>query len=201
MEDASAAIDNGADLLGFIFVPTSPRAILLTQAENILRVVQGKARVVGVFMDSPLADVVKACDQLHLDLVQLHGSESPDYCDAVPVPVIKRVKIKCKFSNGPFTFYDVALSDVAAYRKANIQYLLLEPGKGKPPCDWEKVRLPPDMPPYFLAGGLTPANVTSVVDRFWPDGVDVASGVEESPGVKSVEKLRAFCKAATSPPT
>ncbi|HEX8435474.1 phosphoribosylanthranilate isomerase [Archangium sp.] len=193
VEDARLAWAAGADALGLNFYPRSPRFVTAETAAALARTRPALGAVVGVFVnESPdvIRDRVRECG---LTAVQLHGDEPPEACSGYGVPVIKALRVR-----GPEdverarTF--VGAGDVAA--------LLLDGaapgyGGGGVGFDWSLVaRLADAGVPVLVAGGLTPANVEEAVRATRPYGVDVASGVEVSPGIKDADAVRAFVRAA-----
>jgi phosphoribosylanthranilate isomerase len=185
--DAQAAVRAGADALGVILAPGHRRSLTLKEAARVFERVPRTVGRVGVFVDAPLEDISRAVEVLALTEVQLHGAEGPMYCAAVPAPVVKT------FHVGP----DFDAAEIMRYRGAIAAVLLdtlvqgVAGGSGKS-FDWELGRHIPDAVPVFLAGGLRPANVREAVRRLHPAGVDVSSGVEESPGIKSPELMERF---------
>lgn len=194
VHDAQLAVEAGADYVGLIFVPESPRCIAFAQAREIVDAVKGKVRCVGVFQNPEMAHIQACLDQIPLDLVQLHGTESPAFCQAMPVPVIKALTYDPKTNT-------TSLAEYAALSSTSLHALLVDGPKGDAEFQWERTPLAgplkpaPNFPPVFLAGRLTPETVAPLIQRFQPDGVDVASGVETSPGMKDLAKLQAFCQA------
>ncbi|HEY9786913.1 MAG TPA: phosphoribosylanthranilate isomerase, partial [Candidatus Obscuribacterales bacterium] len=192
-DDAGIAISCGADFLGFIFVPASPRSVAPGVARQVIQNARGKVKAVGVFRDSPLDLVMDVAVEAGLDCVQLHGSEAPEVCaDArarIGKPVIKALEIASE--------KDLAV-DVSRYRGA-VDYLLFDRPKGSTEPEWLTMAVGKVMEigssidvPYFFAGGLNPFNVSDVVRRIKPFAVDVASGVESEPGRKDHVKLQEF---------
>jgi phosphoribosylanthranilate isomerase len=164
----------------------------LTLDEAAIVLAQAPASVirVGVFVDAPLSQVVDAVVRLGLDEVQLHGVEDPGYCASVPVPVVKTFRV------GPGC--DPLVMD--RYRGV-VEAVLLDTlvegaagGSGRT-FDWEAARGLPDVAPVYLAGGLRPENVAAAMRTLRVAGVDVSSGVEEAPGIKSEDMLREFIAA------
>lgn len=187
-EDALAAARLGADAVGLIFYPPSPRGVDIETARKVRRALPPYVTVVGVFVD-PQADFVeRAIREVSLDLIQFHGNESPEFCQACGRPYIKAVRVR----------EDTDLHQLAR-RYAGAQALMLdsfEPGKpggtGKS-FDWDLV--PRDLElPVILAGGLTPDNVASAVASVSPFAVDANGGVEASPGIKDHAKIEAFIR-------
>jgi phosphoribosylanthranilate isomerase len=187
-EDAGAVVEHGADGLGLVFYPDSPRYVPVKQARAITDEVAPLVTVVGLFVNAS-ADAVKAVlDTVPLGLLQFHGSETNDQCNQFGVPFIKSIAV-CD---------DVdVLSCMQSYPDASGFILdAWQPqthGGGGDAFDWERV---PDSSPaaMILAGGLTPENVALAIRSTRPYAVDVSSGVESSKGIKSAEKITAFMK-------
>jgi phosphoribosylanthranilate isomerase len=188
LDDALACCDAGADALGFNFWPQSKRHITVEQAATIARRVPPNVRTVGVFVNPTAADVDRAFASGAIDLAQLHGDETPEFCGRFAGRYIKALRLRD-----------------AASLQALAQY----------PCDL--VLVDADTPGYggsgqradvalaaeaaaarrvILAGGLTPENVGEAIAAVRPYGVDVAGGVEREPGVKDWLKVAAFVKEA-----
>jgi phosphoribosylanthranilate isomerase len=190
LEDALLAAELGADALGFIFYPPSPRKVAPEEARAIIAQLPPFVTTVGVFVDEDAALVSTLAARLGLDWVQLHGQESPEYCRTLGRRVIKGFRIQDKSS----------LADMAVYRGA-AQALLLDTykkgqagGTGET-FDWRLANEAKAYGPIILAGGLTPYNVAQAIATAQPRAVDVASGVEVAPGKKDPEKLRKFFAA------
>jgi phosphoribosylanthranilate isomerase len=193
LEDALAAVRLGADALGFNFWPGSRRFIAPALARAIIRRLPPLVTTVGVFVDSSHDEAVAAAAISGVQVMQLHGGESPLLCRSFQLPVLKALPV-----GGP-----EALAAADAY--AGLAGLLLDaptPGQGGsgPPCHWPTARALAGRGPVVLAGGLTPGNVADAVAAVGPYGVDVASGVERSPGVKDHELLERFIRAAKESP-
>jgi indole-3-glycerol phosphate synthase/phosphoribosylanthranilate isomerase len=191
--DARAASTAGAHLLGLVFA-ASPRQIDIEQAVEIRSAVPG-ARLCGVFQDAEPAEVILTAEKCGLDLIQLHGNESPQECrqlaESTGLPLIKALRP------------DEATPDkVAAYDAA--AYLLIDrPKSGSAAIDQGALletaaRIKAAGREVFLAGGLDPANVADAVAACAPFGVDVSSGVESEPGRKDHAALREFIREASS---
>ncbi|MBM4301354.1 MAG: phosphoribosylanthranilate isomerase [Deltaproteobacteria bacterium] len=192
LEDALLAAELGADALGFIFYPKSPRKVAPETAREIIARLPPFVASVGVFVDEEAAVVQELAASLGLDWVQLHGQESPDYCLSLGRRVIKGFRIKDGTS----------LKDLALYRGAVQAFLLdtYKPGQvggtGES-FDWH---LALEAKPYgriILAGGLNAENVAQAIATALPAAVDAASGTEAAPGKKDPDKLRAFFKAVS----
>jgi phosphoribosylanthranilate isomerase len=190
LEDALLAADLGADALGFIFYPKSPRYVAPETARGIIAQLPPLVTSVGVFVDEEAAAVREVAGRVGLDWLQVHGQESPDYCRTLKRRVIKGFRIKDASS----------LKDLEPFRGA-VQALLLDTykkgqvgGTGET-FDWELARQAKAYGRIILAGGLVPENVARAVAVAQPDAVDVASGTEAAPGRKAPDRLRAFFRA------
>ncbi|MDX2457640.1 MAG: phosphoribosylanthranilate isomerase [Gammaproteobacteria bacterium] len=188
VEDAGAVVRYGADALGLVFYPDSPRYVALEQARAIADSVAPLVTIVGLFVN-PSPDVVKAVlDAVPLGLLQFHGAEANDDCKQFGKPFIKSIAVR----DG----VDV-LSHMQGYPDATGFILdAWQPqthGGGGEIFDWDRV---PDNPPapMILAGGLTPENVSLAIRSTRPYAVDVSSGVEFAKGIKSAKKIAAFMK-------
>jgi phosphoribosylanthranilate isomerase len=188
-EDARAAVAAGADYLGVNFWPGSPRAVDVPGAQAIAAV-RGTVPLVGVFVDAPRAHVERIVAEVDLALLQFHGAESPAYCRGWGHPIVKAIRVP------PGT---QAAALAAAYE--GVAYMLVDAyvegqpgGTGRRVAAEALVGLPAAR--LFLAGGLDADNVADAVRAVRPFAVDVASGVEERPGVKNHEKIRRFIEHA-----
>jgi phosphoribosylanthranilate isomerase len=190
LEDARFASGALVDYLGFIFYEGSPRYIEAGKAGAIINWLEGP-QCVGVFVNQPLDDVNSISRQTGIDLVQLHGNESPDYCKLIDKPVIKAIHIE----------KDSTLDDlkdrVAAYTDV-VDYLLFDHKAGEQwggtgqTFDWKLLEsINPDLP-VFLSGGLNADNIKSAIQTVKPYAVDLSSSLEEEPGLKDFEKIEIF---------
>ncbi|HSE95960.1 MAG TPA: phosphoribosylanthranilate isomerase [Methylomirabilota bacterium] len=191
LADALMAAEAGADALGFIFVEDTPRYVTPARAASIVAALSPFVVSVGVFWDHGLDHVRAVADECRLGAVQFHGSEGPDMVAAAPRPVLKTVKVTRR--------EDLTLLD--QYQPA--AFLLDSParwseGELRAPISWELARLAAPRGRIVLAAGLTPDNVAEAVRIARPYGVDVNSGVEQSPGRKDPDKVRRFIEAARS---
>ncbi len=179
------AVGLGADFIGLNFYPPSPRCLALEPAAAIARIVKGRGRLVGVFVNAARAYVRERLESLELDLLQFHGDEDDDALAGWPVPVIRALRLRS----------DAAL-DVIDIGKIKADFILLDTfhpqlfgGTG------QARRLDAlgalDLSRVFVSGGLTPDNVTEAA-ALNPYAIDVASGVESAPAIKDHDKLRSF---------
>lgn len=188
VDDAMMATEWGTDAVGFIFAP-SPRQITLQQAREISNQLPPFVCRVGVFVDSTLEQIQEAISVARLDMVQLHGSESPEFCNSLFPRVIKSFRVKD----------ESVVRDTARYRVS--AYLLdsynvaLRGGTGQT-FDWDVAKIGSRLGRIILSGGLNPDNVHSAIEHIEPYAVDTSSGVETRPGKKDIYKLRAFIEAA-----
>jgi phosphoribosylanthranilate isomerase len=189
--DALLAVALGADALGFIFYPKSPRYVEPEAARQIISQLPPFVAAVGVFVDEAAATVQDLAARVGLDWLQLHGRETPEYCRSLGRKVIKGFRIK-----------DVSsLAELAPDRDAAVALLLDTYKKGQVGgtgeiFDWHLAKQAQAYGHIILAGGLTPENVAQAIAAAQPQAVDVASGTEAAPGKKDPEKLRAFLAAA-----
>lgn len=188
--DARLAASMGADYLGVIFAE-SPRRVGLARAQELRAAVPASA-LVGVFKDQPLADVVNAALACDLDLVQLHGAESPDYCDQVLHGAGKPVVKAFRGARVPGS------AELAAFRTTS--YFLFDfdsPPAAETEGAWDDVAAARRMGfRVFVAGGLDASNVRDIVVRTQAFAVDVCRGVEREPGVKDPAALERFLAEA-----
>ena len=180
---AQAAVEAGADLLGFHFC-SSERRVSPEEAKAIVEGLSVRPAVVGVFIDQEPAEVRQIAEFVGLDMLQLHGSEAPGF-DA-GVPVMKVLKIKDDSVPDASEWPDPIMLDSWSIDQRG--------GTGRT-WDWDLARELLETRKVFIAGGLEPGNVGKVVSRFKPYGVDVSSGVESSVRVKDPDKVRAFVHA------
>jgi phosphoribosylanthranilate isomerase len=186
IDDALLAIEAGADALGFVFHDNSPRNIDPDKAAAIIAALPPLVQTVGVFVNVEADTINRIALQCRLDLVQLHGDETPAFCAKMCRRVIKAFRIKDITSLEPMVHYRVAACLLDAYSPR-------EYGGTGISFNWETAKLAKEFgTPIILAGGLTPDNVQEAVETVLPYGVDVSSGVERAPGIKDPEKVREF---------
>ncbi len=187
-EDAAAAVAAGVDALGFVLTRGSRRHVEPAEAAKIARTLPPFISTVALFMDDDPDWIDEAIDNLNPDLLQFHGNESPEDCERHACPYLKAVPMG-SISNVP--------GYAAVYRSATGLLLdanaIGEAGGSGHSFDWTRV---PDLPkPMILAGGLDPMNVGRAIRLTRPYGVDVSSGIEASPGIKDIRKMRDFVAA------
>jgi phosphoribosylanthranilate isomerase len=192
VDDAEEAVEAGANALGLMFYPGSPRHVSLEQAQSIERHLPAYIIRVGVFADQPPEDVFSAMHRCGLHLLQFHGQETPEYCQQFGIMTMKAFRIR----NGQ------SLLEIPKYKTDSIlldSYVAGKQGGTGEAFNWNlAVEAQKFGKPIFLAGGLTPDNVAIAVQIVKPFAVDVSSGVEKSPGKKDSAKMRAFVAAVRS---
>lgn len=190
--DAETAVAAGANALGFIFYPRSPRAVTPAQASVICRSLPGHVARVGVFVNASPEEVNEAIVLCGLNILQFHGDESPEYCSQFGIMTMKAFRVRDQETIATLPRYPTHAWLLDAYNPVQLG------GSGES-FDWRlAVAASQFGKPIFLAGGLTPENVAQAIRQVKPFGVDVSSGVEIAPGRKDHEKVRAFVAAARS---
>jgi len=196
VEDARKAEELGADYLGFVFFDKSLRVITLPACERIVDGLKGSSKKVGLFLDQPIAEVARIARAAGLDALQLHGDEGPEYINEMikvfrkRIIIIKSFKIKKGFDFSVLDKYPM------------VDFILFDtfkegmPGGTGIAFDWDIVSGRTFQKPLFLAGGLNPGNVREAVRKVNPYAVDIASGVESSPGKKDHALMEGFINAA-----
>lgn len=189
LQDALDACEMGADILGFNFVPASPRYLNPYTAREIISRLPPFVTRVGVFADEELSVLNDMTTFLNLDAVQLHGSEDAQYCRMVKGPVVKAIRVSL-----PSDLEGLDELDVSAYLlDARVEGYLGGSGQTFP---WQLAKGFCRDQKVFVAGGLTPENVGDAVRTLTPYGVDAASGVETEPGIKDPVLMERFIMAA-----
>jgi len=191
-EDAAAAVEAGADAIGFVFHKQSPRCAEAAVVKGIVKSLPPFVLPIGVFVNEDCKVVRGVMDGCDLALAQLHGDETAAYCEALGRPVLKAIRLRDRRSF-------LALAEFQG--RAGVRGFLVDAfspdaygGTGQV-ADWSLAAEAASAVPILLAGGLTPGNVAQAIQQVRPYGVDVSSGVEASPGKKDHEKVRAFVRA------
>lgn len=186
VEDGLAAAASGADAIGLVFWPQSPRFVTLDQARAVVEKLPPFVTVVGVYVDPEPRAVEESIAAARLDLLQFHGDEPPEFCRQFARPYIKAVRVRQGLD---------LLQYASRYRQA--RGLLLDTfvdgmaGGTGVEFDWNLI--PKDLPlPLILSGGLGTGNVARAIERIKPWGVDVSSGVEAAKGIKDPQKIAEF---------
>jgi phosphoribosylanthranilate isomerase len=195
-----AVIAAGADYCGFVFFPPSPRNISLGQLAELAARGGNRIARVGLFVDPDDAQLAGAIEAGRLDAVQLHGKESPERAAQVKarfgLPVWKALPVSAREDVERASAYSAA-ADLLLFDAKTPKGAL--PGGMGLTFDWSLLGAYKGPLPWGLAGGLTPGNVAEAVAQTRPPLVDTSSGVESAPGIKDVDKIAAFCKAARQP--
>ena len=186
VDDALASVRLGADALGFIFWPHSPRYIAPAMARNIVRSTGPFVSTVGVFVNPSAAEVDDAIRLSGISMLQFHGEESAEFCESFGRPFIKAFKAE---GDGDLLKSTAGYGGAEGWLFDSHDEKLIG-GTGRP-FDWD--RLPEHLArPLILSGGLSPSNVAEGIRRLRPFAVDVSSGVEQSKGIKDAAKVAAF---------
>ncbi|HEY7150888.1 MAG TPA: phosphoribosylanthranilate isomerase [Solirubrobacterales bacterium] len=195
LEDARQAVRLGAWAIGLNHHPESPRYCQPDAAVEIAAELRRRLEVVGVFVDPTLDDVAAAAENESLTMIQLHGGEGPAFCREAGrrtgCKVIKALRVRSSADIQAAEAYRTDLHLLDAYRPGQAG------GTGES-FDWELLAGRASAVPLILAGGLTPANVAEAIAASRPYAVDVASGVEASPGIKDHELMTEFAERAQS---
>lgn len=190
-DDGVAAAEAGADAIGLVFWPGSPRAVTLERARAIGAALPPFVVRVGVFVDAARDWMARVADSVGLDLLQLHGDEPPETFDDLPRRALKAVRVGDGF----------APEDALRYEGQAAGLLLDTRAPGTPggtgcAFDWALARGVRERSRFLLlAGGLTPDNVRAAIEEIRPDGVDASSSLEAAPGRKDHDRVRAFVQA------
>ncbi|VAW49260.1 Phosphoribosylanthranilate isomerase [hydrothermal vent metagenome] len=192
VEDAMRAVNAGADAIGLVFYPPSPRNVVLEQATEIAASLPAFVTKTALFVNPTEADVQAVLQQVSVNLLQFHGDESPAFCEQFQCDYIKAIRMK-----------DGIDLERIAQQYTRASGLLLDaykagiPGGTGEQFDW--ARVPRSLSkPIILAGGLTPENVQQAIEQTQPWAVDVSGGVERSKGIKSAEKMEQFMQRVMS---
>lgn len=193
-----AAISAGATHIGLVFFDKSPRNVDMEQARALAATACGVVKVTGLFVDPPSAFIEAVRDSVHLDVIQLHGSESPEFVSRNRmrhgIEVWKALGVKTKADLASAKDYVGAASRMLYDAKPPAGSDL--PGGTGLAIDWSIFAGAEHALPWVLAGGLDPDNVAEAMRQTGAISVDVSSGVESAPGVKDAERIAAFCAAA-----
>jgi phosphoribosylanthranilate isomerase len=199
-ETVDAALDAGADMVGFVFFPPSPRHLQFDLARGLGARVRGRAQKVALTVDADEVFLQAIVEALQPDIMQLHGSESANQIQAIRrkfgLPVMKAVPIAIKDDLARIATYaavaDRLLFDARAPRDAT------RPGGLGNTFDWRLLSDVQPRVPFMLSGGLDAGNVGEALRTTRASAIDVSSGVERAPGVKDIDKIKAFVRAARS---
>lgn len=200
-ETVDAAVAAGADMIGLVFFPKSPRNVTLEQAAALAARARGKAKIVTLVVDAGDAQLQEIAAKVDPDLIQAHGSESPERVAEIArltgKPVIKAIRVRDEGDIASAAEFSEAASLILYDAKAPETLGSALPGGNGHAFDWGLLdgRRPPA---FMLAGGLNPENVAHAIRMTGAPVVDVSSGVESAPGVKDIGLIRKFIEAAKS---
>ena len=199
-ETVTAALVAGADLVGFVFFPKSPRNVSIATAKKLARIARGKAKVVALIVDAEDALIDEITREVAPDLFQAHGGETPERIAEINRrsgrPVIKAIKIKSDADVAQAKAYETTAALILYDAKAPETLKNALPGGNGIAFDWTLVGSGKSLPAFILSGGLNPGNVAEAVKVTGAGIVDVSSGVEKSPGIKDIALIREFIAAA-----
>ena len=185
LKDTMAAVEAGADAVGFVFYARSPRVVSPKAVAAIVSHLPPFVTPVGLFVNEKPEVIRRIASDCGIRLVQLHGEESPQYCAELKLPVLKGIRVRTREDVANLSAYRVDAILLDAYVEG------IAGGTGTT-FDWSLAVEAKTWGPIILAGGLTPDNVGEAISRVRPYGVDVSSGVESSPGAKDHAKVKAF---------
>ncbi|MGE0701700.1 MAG: phosphoribosylanthranilate isomerase [Hyphomicrobiaceae bacterium] len=197
-EALSAALEAGADDIGLVLFPPSPRNVSLDEAASLAVEARGRARIVALTVDADDALLADIANRVRPDFLQLHGNESTERVAEVRhrlgIPVMKAIKVETAADAAEALRYagvaDLILFDARPPKGAD------RPGGHGATFDWHALDAVKDRLAYMLSGGLTPANVAEAIRATGAAAIDVSSGVESAPGIKDPARIRAFVTAA-----
>lgn len=193
-ETITSAIDNGADFIGFVFYPSSPRNVEIEVAKYLASQVPENTGIVGLFVNPNDQTLLEVLTDVPLSMIQLHGGERPERVQEIKetfgLPVMKAVAIESVDDLANILQYE----DVADWLLFDAKGKELPGGNGIA-FDWDILKDYQGEKPWMLAGGLTPDNVAEALEILSPDAMDVSSGVESAPGQKDPAKIEAFLSA------
>lgn len=186
LEDALASVEAGADALGFVFYPPSPRAIAIDQAAEIIGSLPAFVTSTALFVDADAGYIESVIRETNIDLLQFHGNESDDFCRKFDRPFMKAVRMKPELDlRSLFAAYPNARSFLLDAYRPDL------PGGTGEQFDWS--RIPEEIrSDILLAGGLDSTNVAKAISEVRPYAVDVSGGVEAAKGIKDAAKIKQF---------
>jgi phosphoribosylanthranilate isomerase len=193
----TAAIEGGADFVGFVFHPASPRYVAPDVAAYLASYVPERTKKVGLFVNPDIAQVQQILQDVSLDIIQLHGNEPVEFIKELKIktglPIIKAVNVAAKNDLAAVPAY----ADVAQWILFDAKTDKGAGGTGES-FDWHILKDYPHKKPWMLAGGLNAGNIHAALSVLTPDAVDISSGVESARGVKDQAKIHEFLNLAKS---
>jgi phosphoribosylanthranilate isomerase len=188
-QQGKAIAQFGATALGFICVPASPRFVSIEQIQEIIELIPAKTDRIGVFANTTISEITDTVSNAGLTGVQLHGDELPEFCQQLRqvlpnIEIIKALRIRGVDDITNVNIYADSINTflLDAYHPQQLG------GTGKT-LDWDLLAQFKPIHPWFLAGGLTPDNITEALSQIQPNGIDLSSGVEHTPGDKDLDKV------------
>ena len=201
-EAISAVIDGGASFAGFVFYPPTPRNLTPEQAAELTMRLPGGVNRVGLFVDPSDDDIAAVRKKVFLDLIQLHGDETPERVIEIKqrngLPIMKAIKVASSDDLESARAYESIVDRLLFDAKAPEDMKNALPGGNAHAFEWRLMKGASFSVPWVLAGGLTPENLRQAVAESGATSVDVSSGVEESPGRKDPKKIQAFLDVANT---
>ena len=196
--DVDAAIQAGADMVGFVFFPPSPRSVDIARAAELAARVPAGVLKVALSVDADDALLAEITETVGADMMQLHGHETPERAQAIRamfgLPVMKAMAIAAREDVVRARAYEPAVDRLMFDAKPPAD--ATRPGGNALAFDWQLIAGETWSKPWVLAGGLTPENVTEAVRVSGAVSVDVSTGVEDAPGIKNADKIQRFITAA-----
>ena len=200
-EALNVAVEAGARAVGFVFYPPSPRALTPDIAADLARMLPTGTRSVGLFVDATDEQIASVTARVPLDLLQLHGDETPRRVAEIRgrfgIQVMKAIRVATAKDLAPLADYE-SVADWILFDAKPPKSVTTLPGGTGIAFDWQLLQRVKIKKPWMLSGGLTAENLAEAVSLTGAKMVDVSSGVEDRPGVKSVERIRAFLAVAKS---
>ena len=191
-KQAGDIAEAGADAIGLVFYGKSPRNVTIKQAQRICQAVPDHIAKIAVVVNMPVLEIGEIVKHCSVDAVQLHGSESYEILN----------NVRDQYGVDVIKYIDVNVNNIVREAARFNSPVLIEGQKGNLPggngeaWDWSSAKDLAGVCPFVLAGGLTPDNIADAIGQAYPDAVDVSSGVEKEPGVKDIEKVKAFIQNA-----
>jgi phosphoribosylanthranilate isomerase len=193
----TAALEEGADFIGLVFYPPSPRHVEIEVAVYLANYIPDKTKIVGLFVDPDDHTLQTTLHSVRLDMIQLHGSETPERVSAIRekfgLPVMKAISVKSSEDLNSISLYESCADWLLFDAKGETL-----PGGNGVAFDWSILKGRSFSKPWMLAGGLSTDNLAEALSVLSPSAIDVSSGVESAPGMKDPEKIRRFITLAHS---
>lgn len=190
-KDVRATVIAGADAIGLVFYPPSPRAVSLEQAVTLVKHIPAYVQVVGLFVNASFDEIANICRQVPIDILQFHGDESPEQCQNIAQKLSRRWYKAIQVKEG----LDI-IHEINQYKNAGASAVLLDAYhpdlKGGTGHSFDWTTFPKADIPLILAGGLNPENIADAIALTQPYAVDVSGGVEQAKGIKDSEKIQKF---------